>query len=115
MVFQDPFSSLNPTHTVRHHLSRPLRIHGHAHSAAEETRLITSLLERVNLTPVEQFIDKFPHQLSGGQRQRVANARALAAKPSVLLADEPFSLFDVSIPLDVLKLVARANEDEERM
>src|SRR6266487_6957087 len=61
MVFQDPFSSLNPTHTVRYHLSRPLRIHGHAHSAAEETRLIMSLLERVNLTPAEQFMQKFPH------------------------------------------------------
>ncbi len=113
MVFQDPFSSLNPTHTVRHHLSRPLRIHGHAHSAAEETRLITSLLERVNLTPVEQFIDKFPHQLSGGQRQRVAIARALAAKPSVLLADEPVSMLDVSIRLDVLNLLARLKEEED--
>src|SRR5258708_38690764 len=98
MVFQDPFSSLNPTHTVRHHLSRPLRIHGHAHSAAEETRLITSLLERVNLTPVEQFIDKFPHQLSGGQRQRAAISPALAAKTSGLLADQPVSLVGGSIP-----------------
>ena len=113
MVFQDPFSSLNPTHTVRHHLSRPLRIHGHAHSAAEETRLITSLLERVNLTPAEQFIHKFPHQLSGGQRQRVAIARALAAKPSVLLADEPVSMLDVSIRLDVLNLLSRLKEEED--
>ncbi len=113
MIFQDPFSSLNPTHTVRHHLSRPLRIHGHAHSAAEETRLITSLLERVNLTPAEQFIHKFPHQLSGGQRQRVAIARALAAKPSVLLADEPVSMLDVSIRLDVLNLLSRLKEEED--
>ena len=113
MIFQDPFSSLNPTHTVRHHLSRPLRIHGHAHSTAEETRLITSLLERVNLTPAEQFIHKFPHQLSGGQRQRVAIARALAAKPSVLLADEPVSMLDVSIRLDVLNLLSRLKEEED--
>jgi len=112
MVFQDPFSSLNPTHTVQHHLSRPLRIHGHAHSVAEETRLITSLLERVNLTPAEQFMHKFPHQLSGGQRQRVAIARALAARPSVLLADEPVSMLDVSIRLDVLNLLARLKEEE---
>ena len=112
MVFQDPFSSLNPMHPVRYHLSRPLRIHGHAHSAAEEMWLITSLLERVNLTPAEQFMHKFPHQLSGGQRQRVAIARALAAKPSVLLADEPVSMLDVSIRLDVLNLLTRLKEEE---
>lgn len=112
MVFQDPFSSLNPMHTVRYHLSRPLRMHGHARGAAEETQLITSLLERVNLTPAEQFISKFPHQLSGGQRQRVAIARALAARPSVLLADEPVSMLDVSIRLDILNLLARLKEEE---
>ncbi len=113
MVFQDPFSSLNSVHTVRYHLSRPLRIYGHAHSTAEETRLVTSLLERVNLTPAEQFMPKFPHQLSGGQRQRVAIARALAAGPSVLLSDEPVSMLDVSIRLDVLNLLSRLKEEED--
>lgn len=112
MVFQDPFSSLNPVHTVRHHLSRPLHIYGHVHSETEETRLITSLLDRVNLTPSEQFMYKYPHQLSGGQRQRVAIARALAARPSVLLADEPVSMLDVSIRLDVLNLLLRLKEEE---
>jgi len=112
MVFQDPFSSLNPVHTVLHHLSRPLHIYGHVHNAAEETQLIASLLERVNLTPAEQFMHKYPHQLSGGQRQRVAIARALAAKPSVLLADEPVSMLDVSIRLDVLNLLLRLKEEE---
>ena len=112
MVFQDPFSSLNPVHTVRYHLSRPLRMYGHAHSAEEETRLVTALLARVNLTPAEQFMSKFPHQLSGGQRQRVAIARALAAAPSVLLADEPVSMLDVSIRLDVLNLLLRLKEEE---
>src|SRR5258707_15775881 len=101
-------------HTVRYHHSRHLRIYGHAPSAAEETQLITSLLERVNLTPAEQFISKFPHQLSGGQRQRVAIARALAARPSVLLADEPVSMLDVSIRLDILNLLARLKEEENR-
>ncbi len=113
MIFQDPFSSLNSVHTVRYHLSRPLRIYGHAHSAAEETRLVTSLLERVNLTPAEQYMPKYPHQLSGGQRQRVAIARALAAMPSVLLADEPVSMLDVSIRLDVLNLLIRLKEEED--
>src|SRR5579883_2694381 len=67
LVFQDPFSSLNPDHDVRYHLSRPLRIHGHVHSQRQETEQILALLRRVSLTPAEQFIQKYPHQLSGGQ------------------------------------------------
>src|ERR1700719_1723480 len=64
-IFQDPFSSLNPVHNVRYHLGRALRLHGYVRTASEERRQIIALLERVNLTPAEQFIDKFPHQLSG--------------------------------------------------
>lgn len=114
LVFQDPFSSLNPVHNVRYHLSRPLRVHGHVKTKEEETEHILALLNRVSLSPAEQFIEKFPHQLSGGQRQRVAIARALAAKPEVLLADEPVSMLDVSIRLDVLNLLLRL-KDEERL
>jgi peptide/nickel transport system ATP-binding protein len=113
MVFQDPFSSLNPVHTVAYHLSRPLRIYGHAQNAAEERLLIISLLERVSLTPAEQFMRKYPHELSGGQRQRVAIARALAAKPAVLLADEPVSMLDVSIRLEVLNLLSRLTQEDQ--
>ena len=113
MVFQDPFSSLNPVHNVRYHLSRPLRLHGHAHNTTEETEQVLALLNRVSLSPAEQFITKFPHQLSGGQRQRVAIARSLAARPEVLLADEPVSMLDVSIRLDVLNLLLRLKEDEQ--
>ncbi len=113
LIFQDPFSSLNPVHSVAYHLSRPLRLHGHAHSAAEVREQSLALLRRVSLTPAEQFIQKFPHQLSGGQRQRVAIARALAVRPKVLLADEPVSMLDVSIRLDILNLLLRLKEEEQ--
>ena len=112
LVFQDPFSSLNLVHTVRYHLKRPLRLYGHARTQAEENEQVLALLSRVSLSPAEQFIQKYPHQLSGGQRQRVAIARALAARPEVLLADEPVSMLDVSIRLDILNLLLRLKDEE---
>lgn len=113
LIFQDPFASLNPAHDVSYHLSRPLRVYGHARSSAEVTKQALALLERVSLTPAGQFLRKYPHQLSGGQRQRVAIARALAVKPDVLLADEPVSMLDVSIRLDILNLLLRLKEEEQ--
>jgi oligopeptide/dipeptide ABC transporter ATP-binding protein len=102
MVFQDPFASLNPLHTVRYHLERTLRLHA---ARTADTRDLDALLEQVRLSPPAQYRDAYPHELSGGQRQRVAIARALAASPRVLLADEPVSMLDVSIRLEVLDLI----------
>ena len=104
MIFQDPFASLNPFHTVEHHLARPLKLHGR--TSAE----VPQLLERVSLSP--DFARRRPHELSGGQRQRVAIARALAPGARVIIADEPVSMLDVSIRLGVLKLLARLQREE---
>ena len=111
-VFQDPFSSLNPVHSIRYHLSRPLLRHGHARGGRDVEERALALLEKVSLTPARQFLDKYPHQLSGGQRQRVSIARSLAVQPSILLADEPVSMLDVSIRLDVLNLLLKLKEEE---
>ncbi|MFI7500845.1 ABC transporter ATP-binding protein [Streptomyces sp. NPDC049687] len=112
MVFQDPFASLNSLHTVRHNLARALRIHGRADRDDIEERM-HHLLERVSLTPTEDFIGKLPHELSGGQRQRVAIARALAVGPKVVLGDEPISMLDVSMRLDILNLLAGLRDEED--
>ncbi|WP_433433007.1 ABC transporter ATP-binding protein [Nonomuraea sp. CA-141351] len=112
MVFQDPFASLNPFHTVEHHLARPLRLHGRARTRAETRQEVARLLERVNL-PAEELAQRRPHELSGGQRQRVAIARALAPGAKVIVADEPVSMLDVSIRLDVLNLLARLQQEED--
>jgi peptide/nickel transport system ATP-binding protein len=111
LIFQDPFASLNPMHTVRYHLARPLlRLHPGGSRMLLDAQ-VTELLESVNLTPVAEIARKYPHELSGGQRQRVAIARALASSPDVLLADEPVSMLDVSIRLEILNLLDRLKRD----
>ncbi|MFW7379679.1 MAG: ABC transporter ATP-binding protein [Oligoflexus sp.] len=110
MIFQDPFSSLNPAHTIGYQLSRPLILHGKTRSTADLEKEAATLLDDVGMRPGKQFLSKYPFELSGGQRQRVAIARALAVQPDLLIADEPTSMLDVSNRMDILNLLKKIRE-----
>lgn len=113
MVFQDPFASLNPFHSIAHHLERPIRLHDRGLGRAEVAARVEALLERVQLSPASRYLERRPHELSGGQRQRVAIARALAPGARFIIADEPVSMLDVSIRLGVLNLLAELQREAQ--
>ncbi|MDN5342033.1 ABC transporter ATP-binding protein [Oceanotoga sp. DSM 15011] len=107
MIFQDPFSSLNPIKKIYSILKRPLKIHKFDNT---ENRVIKAL-EEVELTPIDSYINKYPHELSGGQRQRVVIARSIITRPTIILADEPTSMLDVSIRAGIMNLLLKIRED----
>ena len=106
MIHQDPYASLNPVQTVSQILSAPLEHHNLVKNRTHLRDRIYELMDTVNLTPIEDFYDKHPHQLSGGQRQRLSIARSLTVNPSVIIADESVSMVDVSIRVSLLKTMA---------
>lgn len=102
IIFQDPYSSLNPRLSIRSIVSEPLKIHGIG-SKAEQNARVADLLQKVGLDP--KYADRYPHEFSGGQRQRIGIARALAVNPKLIICDEPVSALDVSVQAQVVNLL----------
>jgi peptide/nickel transport system ATP-binding protein len=112
MVFQDPFSSLNPVFPAAHGILRALKLHRPDVPARQRRQEAERILQEVGLTPSREFVRKYPYELSGGQRQRYGFAQALASRPDLILADEPVSMLDVSIRIGILNLMSELRERE---
>jgi len=104
MIFQDPYQSLNPHLSISDTILEPLAIHGIA-TRQERRKKVVKSLESVGLTPASDYMNRYPHQLSGGQRQRVAIARAMVLKPEFVVADEPTSMLDATIAIQLFRLL----------
>ncbi len=111
IIHQDPYASLNPTQTIRQMITTPLLRHKKVSGSNAANKRAAELLEIVDLTPVADFLNKYPHQLSGGQRQRVSVARALTVEPKFIVADEAVSMVDVSIRVSLLNMLARLKSE----
>jgi len=111
MVFQDPYTSLNPRMTVGDIVGEPFDIHPETAPRGERRRRVRELLDVVGLNP--EHVNRYPHQFSGGQRQRIGIARGLALRPQIIVADEPVSALDVSVRAQVMNLMARLQEEFE--
>jgi peptide/nickel transport system ATP-binding protein len=112
MVFQDPFSSLNPAYRVKHGILRGLVLHRPDLDASGREAEARRVVEAVGLHPAPEILERFPYELSGGQRQRIGFAQALAYRPKLILADEPVSMLDVSIRIGLLNVMAGLRENE---